>query len=104
MQPLAVDVREAARLTSLSTFTIRRYIRRGHIRAIRLGRRVVVPLESLEKLVRDGPCALQPVNSQSANAVSSRRKDGSTHGSSSASDAGSPRFEKVRRDELNDGR
>lgn len=76
LPPLAVDVREAARLTSLSTFTIRRYIRRGQLRAIRLGRRVVVPLESLENLVRDGPSARPPASGQTAKPVSSRRKAG----------------------------
>ena len=54
MQPLAVDVREAARLTSLSVFTIRRYIHRGSLKATRIGRRVVVPLEALERLIREG--------------------------------------------------
>jgi excisionase family DNA binding protein len=53
MQPLAVDVREAARLTSLSTRTIRRYIKPdGPIRAVRCGRRVLVSLESLQDLLR----------------------------------------------------
>ena len=76
MQPLAVDVREAARLTSLSTFTIRRYIRRGHLRAIRVGRRLIVPLEVLEGLVRDGPSTPSSGNSQPAKPLSSRNKAG----------------------------
>jgi len=54
MEPLAVDVREAARLTSLSVFTIRRYIRRGILPAIRVGRRVIVPTEALRMLIREG--------------------------------------------------
>jgi excisionase family DNA binding protein len=53
MEPLAVDVREAARLTSLSTRTIRRYIKPGGpIRAVRCGRRVLVSMESLQDLLR----------------------------------------------------
>jgi excisionase family DNA binding protein len=52
MEPLAVDVREAARLTSLSVHTIRLYVNTGRIAATRIGRRVVIPLESLERLVK----------------------------------------------------
>jgi excisionase family DNA binding protein len=51
MEPLAVDVREASRLTSLSVRTIRRYIASGQLRAARLGRRVVVPLEAIRVLI-----------------------------------------------------
>ena len=53
-QPLAVDVREAARLTSLSVHTIRLYVNTGKIPATRIGRRVVIPMESLERLVKEG--------------------------------------------------
>lgn len=51
-QPLAVDIREAGRLTSLSPHTIRAYVRKGRIRAVRVGRRVLVPIESLQDLLR----------------------------------------------------
>jgi len=54
MQPLAVDVREAARLTSLSVPTIRKYIREHRIVAVRAGRRVSVPIESLRELCERG--------------------------------------------------
>jgi excisionase family DNA binding protein len=54
MERLAVDVREAARLTSLSVFTIRRRVRSGDLRAVRVGRRVLIPVHALEKLVREG--------------------------------------------------
>jgi excisionase family DNA binding protein len=54
MEPLAVDVREASRLTSLSVRTIRRYIAGGQLKAARVGRRVVVPLDALRALVGDG--------------------------------------------------
>lgn len=55
MEPLAVDIREAARLTSLSPHTIRAYIRKGkRIRAVRVGRRVLIPVAELERLVREG--------------------------------------------------
>jgi excisionase family DNA binding protein len=51
MEPLAVDVREAARLTSLSQRTIRRYIWLGRLHAVKIGRSVLVPLESLRALL-----------------------------------------------------
>jgi excisionase family DNA binding protein len=54
MEPLAVDVREAARLVSLSPFTVRRYIKRGLLRAVRVGRRVLVPLAECERIAREG--------------------------------------------------
>ncbi len=53
MERLAVDIREAARLTSLSPHTIRNYIRKGRIRAVRVGRRILVPVSSLEHLLRE---------------------------------------------------
>jgi excisionase family DNA binding protein len=51
MEPLAVDVHEAARLISLSARTIRRYIQIGRLRAVRIGRRVLVPVKSLKALL-----------------------------------------------------
>lgn len=54
MQPLAVDVREAGRLTSLSHHTIRAYIRRGKLRAVKAGRRVLVPISALQELCEQG--------------------------------------------------
>lgn len=54
-QPLAVDVETAAQLTSLSRYTIRAYIRKGRIRAVHVGRRVLVPMAELERLVRPDP-------------------------------------------------
>ena len=54
MEQLAVDIREAARLTSLSPFTIRAYIRKGTIRSVRVGRRILVPVEVLRELCERG--------------------------------------------------
>ena len=51
---LAVDVLETARLLSLSKHTVRAYIRRGLIRAVRVGRRVLVPVSECERIVREG--------------------------------------------------
>jgi len=51
MEPLAVDVRTAASLTSLSTRTIRRMISRGKLRSVRVGHRVLVEMTALKTLV-----------------------------------------------------
>lgn len=63
MEPLAVDVREAGRLLSLSPHTIRAYIRKSKLRAVRVGRRVLVPVAELERLAREGvPAQPHPQN------------------------------------------
>jgi excisionase family DNA binding protein len=51
MAPLAVSVQEAAEMLGVSVFTVRRNIRKGLLRAVRIGRRVVVPVESLRALL-----------------------------------------------------
>jgi len=54
MEPIAIDVQEAARVTSLSTHTLRLYIRQKKLRAVHVGRRVVIPVAELHKLVTEG--------------------------------------------------
>lgn len=54
MQKLAVRVREAASLIGLKEPTVRAYIRKGKIRAVKVGRAVLVPVSELERLVREG--------------------------------------------------
>lgn len=52
MQPLAVDVREAARLLCVSPFTIRRMVHDGRLHPVRVGRsRVLVSFAELVALV-----------------------------------------------------
>jgi len=51
MEPLAVDAKEAARLTALSIFTIREYVRTGKLKAYRVGRRILIPIEALRELL-----------------------------------------------------
>ncbi len=51
MDQLAVDVHEAARLVSVSVYTIRRAIKRQELGCVRIGRRVLVPTGALEKLL-----------------------------------------------------
>jgi excisionase family DNA binding protein len=52
MSSRAVSVYEAAQRLSVSVGTIRKYIRLGQIQAVRLGRRVLIPVESLDKLLK----------------------------------------------------
>ena len=54
MEPIAVDVNTAAKITSLSPHTIRNYIRTGKLKASRCGRRVIIPVKALSELVREG--------------------------------------------------
>jgi excisionase family DNA binding protein len=54
MEPLAVDLREAARLTSLSVRTLRRYIRLGRLPVIRAGRRILVTPSALRLFLEEG--------------------------------------------------
>ena len=52
MKPL-YDVNSAARLLSVSHWTVRAYIRDGKLRPVRLGRRVLLAENELERLVAD---------------------------------------------------
>ena len=59
MEPLAVDVREAARLLSISPFTVRTHIRKGRIVASKVGSRVVISVDEVRRLAREGANAAQ---------------------------------------------
>jgi excisionase family DNA binding protein len=50
----AVSVREAARLLSVSRRTIENYIASKSIRAVRVGRRVLVPMKSVNEVAMRG--------------------------------------------------
>ena len=52
MDKLAVSLNEAEKLTSISRFTLRRQIKSGALKCARVGRRLVIPLAELEKLIR----------------------------------------------------
>ena len=54
MDQLAVDVREAGRLLSISPYTVRAYIRKGYIRSVKVGARVIVPVEEIHRVAREG--------------------------------------------------
>ena len=48
------SVEEAAALLGISKWTVRGYIRQGKLNAVRLGRRVLLTEDELEKLVDQG--------------------------------------------------
>lgn len=51
MEPIAVSVQRAAEMIDVSPFTIRKYVRLGKLRSVRVGRRVLVPVEALQDLI-----------------------------------------------------
>jgi excisionase family DNA binding protein len=51
MEKICVSLDEAAKLTSISRFTLRRQIEKGALKVTRVGRRLVIPLAELERLV-----------------------------------------------------
>jgi excisionase family DNA binding protein len=53
MTPL-YDINSAARLLSISPWTVRSYIAEGKLKAVRIGRRVLLQEVELERLVADG--------------------------------------------------
>ena len=50
-EPLAVSVNEAARLTGLSAATLRRRHKNGGLPLVRLGRRTLIRLDDLRRLL-----------------------------------------------------
>jgi excisionase family DNA binding protein len=54
MERLVFDVKEAARVLSISPWTIRRYITDGKLKPVRIGRRVLIEPAELQRLVEAG--------------------------------------------------
>src|SRR5258708_28568891 len=54
MEQLALGLRQAAEAVGLSHWTLRAYIRQGKIRAVKIGRRVLVQPEELQRLIEAG--------------------------------------------------
>lgn len=52
MEKIAVDIREAAQITSLSRRTLENYIRAKRLPARKIGRRTVILLADLQKFLR----------------------------------------------------
>ena len=53
-EPLAVGLDEAARLIGLSPITLRRRAKNGSLPLVRLGRRTLVRLDDLRRLLETG--------------------------------------------------
>jgi excisionase family DNA binding protein len=53
-KPLAVGINDAAKMLGLSPPTIRQYVARGRIRAVRVGRLVLLPMGVLDKVMVEG--------------------------------------------------
>jgi excisionase family DNA binding protein len=54
MTKLSVGLQEAQEMTGISHFTFRRMVKQGKILAARVGRRVLIPVSELERLVKPG--------------------------------------------------
>lgn len=54
MPPKAVGVAEAARLLGIRPPTLRVMVMKEKIRVVRIGRRVLVPMETIDKILQEG--------------------------------------------------
>ena len=54
MEEIAIGIRDAAKAVGLSVWAIRAWIRQGKVRAVRLGRRVLIEPAELKRLVALG--------------------------------------------------
>jgi len=54
MEQLALGLRQAAEAVGLSHWTLRSYVRQGKIRAVKIGRRILIEPAELQRLVEDG--------------------------------------------------
>jgi excisionase family DNA binding protein len=48
------DVESTSRRIGVSTFTTRRLIKSGDLRAVRVGRRLLIPESEVERVMREG--------------------------------------------------
>jgi excisionase family DNA binding protein len=51
---LAWPVEVASRRISVSEFTLRRLIKSGHLRSVRVGKRVLIPEAEIQRVIREG--------------------------------------------------
>ena len=68
---LLFDIKEAAESLSISPWTVRRYLTEGKLKAVRIGRRVLLEPAELQRLVEAGrkPRIPAPVPAHSADDV-----------------------------------
>jgi excisionase family DNA binding protein len=52
MTKLSVGLEQAEEMTGISHHTLRRLVRKGKIKAARVGRRIVIPVSEIERLVK----------------------------------------------------
>jgi excisionase family DNA binding protein len=54
MEQLALGLRQAAEAVGLSHWTLRLYVRQGTLRALKIGRRVLIEPSELQRLIEQG--------------------------------------------------
>ena len=54
MTKLSVGLEEAQEMTGLSHFTLRRLVKNKKLKAARVGRRLLIPVSEIERLVKPG--------------------------------------------------
>ena len=54
MEQLALGLRQAAEAVGLSHWTLRAYVRQGKIRAVKIGKRILIEPSELQRLVEEG--------------------------------------------------
>ena len=54
MNALSVDFEVAEQMTGVSRFTLRKYVKTGRLKVVRVGRRVVLPISELERMFSPG--------------------------------------------------
>ncbi len=52
--PLAVSLDDAAKMMSVSIYTVRRLVKAGKLRSAKVGRRVVITIREMERFLNDG--------------------------------------------------
>lgn len=60
MKKLTVGVQEAQEMTGISHFTFRKMVKDGKIRGVRVGKRLLIPVSELEKLIKKCAVSAKP--------------------------------------------
>jgi excisionase family DNA binding protein len=48
------SVEETSRRLAISSYTVRRLVKAGHVRSVRVGRRVLIPGSEVERVIASG--------------------------------------------------